>query len=87
VLQELIGKENETGNVNIWFCRLEASRLTKTRYLTIILEIKKGGTVLAGCKHRPKAVFILAHRQISTQIRKRTTGGNRFFKMVSFAYL
>jgi hypothetical protein len=56
VLQELIGKENETGNVNIWFCRLEASRLTKTRYLTI-LEIKKGGTVLAGCKHRPKAVF------------------------------
>ena len=35
MLQELIGIKNETGNVNIWFGRLEASRLTK-------IAIKKG---------------------------------------------
>ncbi len=36
VLQELIGIKNEIGNVKIWFGRLQASRLTKTRFLAIL---------------------------------------------------
>ena len=36
VLQELIGIKNEIGNVKIWFGRLQASRLTKTRFLPIL---------------------------------------------------
>jgi len=54
VLKELIGIKNETGNVKIWFGRLQASRLTKTRLLAIsAIKQKKGRKVLVGCKHRP----------------------------------
>jgi hypothetical protein len=43
MLQELIGIKNEIGNVTIWFGRLQASRLTKTRFLAIVaIKTKKG---------------------------------------------
>ncbi len=55
VLQELIGIKNEIGNVKIWFGRLQASRLTKTRFLAIIAIKKKREKVSVGCKERPES--------------------------------
>jgi hypothetical protein len=43
VLQELIGIINEIENVKIWFGRLQASRLTETRFLAILAIKKKKG--------------------------------------------
>jgi hypothetical protein len=43
VLQFLIGIINEIENVKIWFGRLQASRLTETRFLAILAIKKKKG--------------------------------------------
>ena len=53
MLQELIGIINEIEHVKIWFGRLQASRLSITRFLAII-AIKKREKVSVGCKERPK---------------------------------